>query len=207
MDITKKLRAGHVRRWHIVAVAREQSVAEHMHRVGVIAEEILCILGRYSWDSNLTINVMRWAFIHDRSEVVTGDTPTPAKSAMFKASEVGRDSGVVVDPLALITALVDPEAEDLRICVEQDQPLAGAIVKLADLIEAMNYVGIFGCGEHALATWQEIAVKTRCQARKIGDMLQPDPKTATNRELDNWARSVTGLEQLIDTLLEGTQWR
>lgn len=204
MDIEKQLRTGHVRRWHIVAVSREQSIAEHMHRVGIIAEQILRILDRYSWDSNLTINVMRWAHIHDRSEVVTGDTPTPAKTAMWQASEVGRDSNGVVDPLARITALIDPEAEELRQCVEHDQPLAGAIVKLADLIEAMNYIGIFGCGQHARETWEEIQQKAYRQVVTIGKLAHLD---ATTRSNNGHSPQTDDLIRLISSLEEGRHWK
>lgn len=207
MDIEKQLRTGHVRRWHIVAVSREQSIAEHMHRVGIIAEQILRILDRYSWDSNLTINVMRWAHIHDRSEVVTGDTPTPAKVAMRYASEVGRDSEEVVDPLARITAIIDPEADELRRCVEHDQPLAGAIVKLADLIEAMNYVGIFGCGRHARVTWDEIRQKARAQVEVIDRLTRPNDATATAQLYADQECQIDDLVRLIYSLEEGHHWK
>lgn len=150
MDLTEKLRSGHVRRWHIVAVAREQTIADHMHRVGVIAEEILQRLGMFSWDNNLTLNVMRWAFIHDRHEFLLGDLPTPGKEAIRMACDWDASAGQG-DPITGAAAKLDPEGEELRQCIEPsgECPLAGHIVKYADLLEAMNYVGIFGCGEHA----------------------------------------------------------
>lgn len=154
MNLTEKLRSGHVRRWHIVAVAREQTIADHMYRVGVIAEEILKRLGMFDWNSNLTLNVMRWAAIHDRHEFRLGDLPTPGKEAI--RMELVRI--VDGDPITLAAAKLDPEAEELRQCVEQGGacPLAGHIVKYADLLEAMNYVGIFGCGRHAREVWGEL---------------------------------------------------
>lgn len=154
MNLTEKLRSGHVRRWHIVAVAREQTIADHMYRVGVIAEEILKRLGMFDWDSNLTLNVMRWAAIHDRHEFRLGDLPTPGKDAI-RMELVGTYGG---DAITLAAAKLDPEAEELRQCVEQggECPLAGHIVKYADLLEAMNYVGIFGCGRHAREVWGEL---------------------------------------------------
>lgn len=154
MDLTEKLRSGHVRRWHIVAVAREQTIADHMHRVGVIAEDILQRMGLFSWDNNLTLNVMRWAAIHDRHEFKLGDLPTPGKTAI-RVELVDIVDG---DPITLAAAKLDPEAEELRRCVEQggECPLAGHIVKFADLLEAMNYVGIFGCGRHAREVWGEL---------------------------------------------------
>lgn len=151
MNLTEKLRSGHVRRWHIVAVAREQTIADHMHRVGVIAEEILQRLGMFSWDNNLTLNVMRWAAIHDRHEFLMGDLPTPTKQAI----RVQLANSYGEDVFERAAADIDPEAEELRSCIASDGecPLAGHIVKYADLLEAMNYVGIFGCGSHAREVW------------------------------------------------------
>lgn len=150
MDVTEKLRSGHVRRWHIVAVAREQTIADHMHRVGVITEEILQRLGMFSWNSNLTLNAMRWAAIHDRHEFKLGDLPTPGKEAI-RIAEGAAAMRSPIDCITIAAAELDPEGEELRQCVEPGGAcsLAGHIVKYADLLEAMNYVGIFGCGSHA----------------------------------------------------------
>src|SRR5688572_6730086 len=150
MTLEQKLRSGHVRRWHIVAVSREQTIADHMHRVGILTEEILTILGRFSWESSLTLNAMRWAAIHDRHEFLLGDLPTPGKAAI-RASEDWDAPAGKGDGITDAAAKIDPEAEDLRQCVEEGGacPLAGRIVKAADLLEAMNYIGVFGCGAHA----------------------------------------------------------
>lgn len=192
MNLTEKLRSGHVRRWHIVAVAREQTIADHMHRVGVIAEEILQRLGMFSWDNNLTLNVMRWAAIHDRHEFLLGDLPTPGKEAI--RMELVRI--VDGDPITLAAAKLDPEAEELRQCVEPEGacPLAGHIVKLADLLEAMNYVGIFGCGSHAREVWEGLqhAALQACATIVDNEQIADDRAEA--------------LFELIKLLREGSHW-
>ena len=138
MTLEQKLRSGHVRRWHIVAVSREQTIADHMHRVGILTEEILTILGRFSWESSLTLNAMRWAAIHDRHEFLLGDLPTPGKAAI-RASEDWDAPAGKGDGITDAAAKIDPEAEDLRQCVEEGGacPLAGRIVALADYFDAM----------------------------------------------------------------------
>lgn len=192
MTLEQKLRSGHVRRWHIVAVSREQTVADHMHRVGVIAEEILRILGLFDWNFNITLNVMRWAAIHDRHEYLLGDLPTPGKDAI-------RYHGTheCPDPVGSASARIDPEAEELRECIEEggDMPLAGRIVKYADLLEAMNYVGIFGCGSHAREVWAGLQQAALQAATKIidGEGLAGD--------------RCGQLFALIDNLKEGGQWK
>ncbi len=193
MNVSEKLRAGHVRRWHIVAVAREQTIADHMYRVGVIAEEILRILGYFSWDNNLTLNVMRWAAIHDRHEYLMGDLPTPTKEAV-RTQLVTTYGGDVFEQAA---ASIDPEAEELRSCVAEDGecPLAGHIVKLADLMEAMNYIGIFGCGSHARDVWGGLFAKAADQIAVVAkaDRLSESPTGKERR---------AALFSLLNSLME-----
>lgn len=154
MNLIEKLRSGHVRRWHIVAVSREQTIADHMHRVGVIAEEILLTIGQFNWANNLTLNTMRWAAIHDRHEYLLGDLPTPGKRAILG------EQGEGYDAVYWAAAKIDEEFLELSQCVGPagECPLAGYIVKLADSIEAMNYIGIFGVGSHAAEVWRGLRV-------------------------------------------------
>ena len=192
MKLTEKLRSGHVRRWHIVAVSREQTIADHMYRVGVIAEEVLKVLGYFSWNNNLTLNVMRWAAIHDRHEFLLGDLPTPGKTAI-RVELAGTYGDDVIN---LAAARMDPEGEELRACVEAggDCPLAGHVVKYADLLEAMNYVGIFGCGSHAREVWGGLqhAALQACATIIDHDQVADDRAEA--------------MFDLITQLREGSHW-
>lgn len=195
MDLNQKLRAGHVRRWHIVAVSREQTVADHMHRVGVIAEEILRILGRFDWNSNLTLNVMRWASIHDRVEALTGDVPTPTKAGIREVTELLVES----DVFEMAVAKYDEEAEELRSCIAEDGecPLAGRIVKYADLLEAMNYIGIFGCGSHAHEAWTGLRYAALAAGTRVIDSLP----------FEEGGIVAEGIMGLLEELKEGHHWK
>lgn len=141
MTLDQKLRTGHVRRWHIVATSRDQTVADHQHRVAILAEELLRTMGAFSWDSSLTLGVMRLAFLHDRHEVLIGDIPTPGKTHLKCAGGAAILRAAETD--------VDAEYAELEEYGRVGQPLAGAIVKLADLLESVNWLSIFGVGDHA----------------------------------------------------------
>lgn len=195
MNLTQKLRSGHVRRWHIVAVAREQTIADHMYRVGVLTEEILKVMGYFSWNNNLTLNAMRWAAIHDRHEYLLGDLPTPGKAAIRDACDWDAPAGQG-DAINGAAAKMDPEGEELRACVEDggDCPLAGHVVKYADLLEAMNYIGIFGVGSHAREVWGGLQTAALQACAKIVDHDQ----IADDR--------AEALFEFITTLREGTHW-
>lgn len=177
MKIAEKLRVGHVRRWHIVAVSREQTVADHMHRVVVLTEEILTLLGLFNWRQALTLDAMRWAHIHDRHEYLLGDIPTPGKRAI--RTELYGTYGS--DALDLTAAKIDPEADELKEGIVDG--LAEAVVKYADTLEAMNYIGIFGCGSHARGVWlglveaaaeacREVAAKANADASQRAALFQ-----------------------------------
>lgn len=142
LTLEQKMRAAHVRRWHIVATVREQTIAEHMYRVALITEELLRALGLLDWGNSITLNAMEWARVHDLHEVVMGDMPSNAKRMLGPAG---------ADILDKTAHAVDQAVSDLAYCVspEGECPLAGYIVKVADLAEACNWIRDFGAGAHA----------------------------------------------------------
>lgn len=163
MAMDRKLRTGHVTRWHIVATSRQQTVADHQYRVMVVAEEILRLLGMYDWDSDVTLCTMRLAFIHDRHEVLLGDIPTPGKVALREATREAMWGAMwgaapctaidIPDVVGRAEANADPEFEELANACAHGEPLevAGAIVKMADLLESIEWLATFGVGSHSMA--------------------------------------------------------
>jgi len=135
MNLTTKMRITHVRRWHIVAVDREQSVAEHTCRVQLLASEIM---RRHTADPVLMFKTIRWALWHDLPEVVVGDLPTPTKRH------------VNVDALEMGTS------EEYRTILELTPPVVLRAVKAADLIEAALYMEEYGRGAHAMGVYAGI---------------------------------------------------
>lgn len=137
--LEQKMRTGHVKRWQIVRVAREQTIAEHMYRVYHIAVDIA---GSLALTTGQMLNVQSWALLHDMPEVVTGDIATPTKRAMRQAIP---DQ----DPLRHIELSLDDGYRELCTGLKESDPLVLDVVKLADLIEAINFLMVEGMGNHA----------------------------------------------------------
>ena len=139
LSLEQKLRTGHVKRWQIVRVAREQTIAEHMYRVHLIAKEIG---ERASLSEREKRLVTEWSLIHDIPEVVTGDIATPTKRAMRQAVP---DS----DPVRHIELSLDEDYKDVYEHCKTYSPIVLEVVKIADLIEAIDFLEIDGMGPHA----------------------------------------------------------
>lgn len=136
------MRSGHVKRWQIVRVAREQTIAEHMYRVWLIT---CMICAAVKVPPDYLARACRWALVHDLPEVITGDIATPTKKAM-------REHLKVDDPMRRIElSLSDNYA---GAWAESKEKLDGwpppyDVVKLADMIEAHCFLACEGMGNHA----------------------------------------------------------
>ena len=156
--IAERMRAGHVKRWQIVRVAREQSIAEHMYRVHAIAEEIC---ERMQLSTLRKLAAGRWALIHDLPEVITGDIATPTKKAM-RAAIQGRD------PLRTVELSLDSGYNSMYRSLKTYDPMVLDVVKIADLIEAVDFLVTEALGVHAVAVLND----TREAVRNLLDHCQ-----------------------------------
>ncbi len=139
-SLQDKMRAGHVKRWQIVRVAREQNIAEHMYRVHLIVAEIC---DRMKVGDHHKYHAIRWALMHDLPEVITGDIATPTKHAMRLAIP-GED------PLRNVELSLDSEYRELYTNLNKSDPIVLAIVKVADMIEAVDFLVIEAVGPHSV---------------------------------------------------------
>lgn len=151
------LRADFVKRWQIVAVSRQQSVAEHTHNVTTIAREIF---KRFLANANVRMDaptMAHWvagiheaAYLHDLAEVETGDIHSNAKRMLGIGKLVADTEGVLLRGHALATA--DGSSEF---------PI-DTVIKLADLMDAVRYLGLWGTGRRAVHIRLEIenSIKT-----------------------------------------------
>ena len=111
----------YIQRWVIVPMRRPQSVMEHSYRVAVITDFL-------SRGSNLERTpLLQYAMYHDILETVTGDIPSPYKSAMH------------IEELDAAKRLQEFYFPDLGRLESEIKPTGVLLVKVADLVEAYCY--------------------------------------------------------------------
>ncbi len=110
MNINDILLAQNIKRWTIVSTIHEQSLAEHLFNVTMIARNICVEAGMDD------TNVIKYGLDHDLDEIETGDIPSPAKNRME------------------ITTIY--RGKSWKLC----SPVERAIVKAADLIDAYIFI-------------------------------------------------------------------
>lgn len=148
LSLTEILRAQNVNRWNLIAVTREQSVAEHTFNVVMIARAICKKVGI---DDNL---MTKAAIEHDLDEVLTGDIPSPTK---IKARQLELDVG---------------KLEGAKKNCDRQSPKDKFILKFADLLESVHYLDNFGTGHRAKVVRDELKdeldVKVRMADAQFG---------------------------------------
>ncbi len=119
------MRLSSIKRWGIIEMSREQSVAEHSYNVALIAGALACAIFE---DKCCIVNeVVEWALVHDMPELVSGDIPTPVKrhlgAALYEMEE------------HMFPKLMERKNEA--------SPAALATVKLADFVDAIQFAQRF----------------------------------------------------------------
>lgn len=125
MTLREKLRANTVKRWHIVDTSRQQSVAEHSFNMCLFVEEICKLCGH----EDLVHEAIQYTIHHDIPEVVTGDIPSSVKRYWGVDDS---EKAVLMDSLSVTK-----------------NPFITAIVKLADLLDAVLFLQLYGIDKHS----------------------------------------------------------
>ncbi len=125
MTLRDRLRANTVKRWHVIDTTRQQTVAEHSFNVCLFVEQIC----RLCDHADLIPKAVQLAIHHDIPEVITGDMPSTAKR-YWGVDDKGK--------AALLDSLSD--------C--QDKNVVD-MVKLADLLDAVLFLQLYGVGRHS----------------------------------------------------------
>lgn len=139
LNLRHRLRACHVKRWHIVECTKIQTVAEHSFNVAVIAEAICKAIGA---EKELRDEVREYAIHHDIPEVVLGDLPTSVK-AVFGDDAIGE--------VEKVAEMLDPLSATNSFEVHR-------VVKLADLLDSVIFLAQHGVGTHARKV-REVIIK------------------------------------------------
>ena len=132
MNLHETLRAQHIKRWTIVATAKEQSLAEHTFNVTMMAREFC---KQMEIDD---VTMMKAAMEHDLDEIFTGDIPTPAKE---RFRDAGIEPATIEGPQKNVEAL-DPDLKQ--------------VLKCLDILESVHFLGDFGIGKRAVAVTEQL---------------------------------------------------
>lgn len=82
-EVRYKMLLPTIKRWVKIEMAREQSVAEHSHNVGILALSLYDFMQQdVPHNSFERAALMEWAPIHDLDEIETGDIPADFKNAV-----------------------------------------------------------------------------------------------------------------------------
>lgn len=153
------LRAGHVKRWHIINTVNQQTVAEHSFLVAIIAMELYNEMVGVDPNDDNSIKefnaLVMGAIFHDIAEIKLGDLPTPSKQ-LFKQF------------------YGDDMFDKIEETIFPEMPYTGhgelgtelrKIIKMADTIEAVHWIYENGVGAHAKVvadkSWDLLADRVR----------------------------------------------
>lgn len=142
------LALSHVPRWTIIATSRQQSVAEHSHRVAVIAQYILDDIAP-SASNGWHEEILRWAIMHDGPEAITGDIPTPFKRILHESGFETSESQAC-----------EWYSEEKR----KVSAVKKSVVSLADTIEAVSFISKWGTGAVAKRIAEEMEKRLKMEA-------------------------------------------
>lgn len=159
------LRAGHVKRWHIINTGYAQSLAEHTFLVVLIAIELYHVIvgGEGEDGGRELLRVIMAAIFHDMPETRTGDIPTPSKHYIcdqIKAWEEGPDvfERIERDLMPEVPYIGGGVAVALTHFVE-----------MADVIEASTWIEQNGVGAHAKLVSDRMRIRME---RKIAELTE-----------------------------------
>lgn len=170
-------RMKYINRWALMRNSREENLSEHSLEVALIAHmlaTIACVRYGRTLDANRAAVI---ALLHDSSEIITGDMPTPVKYANGRIHDAYKD----VETLAE-ASLIHTLPEDLRAVYAQyyqaqdaseDERYMRHLVKAADKISAL-----IKCIEEAQAGNAEfVTAQKSCQAA-VDHMAHELPEVA-----------------------------
>ena len=135
-------RSQHVKRWHIVHTARQQTVAEHSYMVAMISMHLVHEMEKKSgpFQTISKLDILKWSLMHDLPEVIMGDAVSPVKR-------------LAKDEFDRVEMQVDPYLK----WYEQNLPEhIKAIVKTADYIDALKYLQTEGINGQSKSIYKRL---------------------------------------------------
>lgn len=149
VEIKHMMRLQHVNRWTLVPTTRPQTVAEHSYNVTALVREFGI---RVKLPDNHIMMLTNAALVHDASEAIYGDIPSPTKAAM---KQEGFDFNAVME-------------EEMTWLPSQ----LAAVLKAVDMWESMYFLSNWGTGQRASYVHGEIEARFN---QKMADICSWSP--------------------------------
>lgn len=140
IDFGHVLAQERVKRWHIVATVREQTLPEHAAMVTYIAEKILSLIPMKGMTATniegITLLTIQMALYHDCHEVLVGDLPSVRKKHMADQE--------------VTSGVVDALQDTIKRRYGSHWYMAvNTVLKIADIAEAIRFISKYGVpGQH-----------------------------------------------------------
>lgn len=146
------LRSGSVTRWHLVNTIKQQTLGQHQYNVAMLSLEIASRMG--ITDHSQLLSIIFYALTHDSSEARIGDIPTPTKRKLKERTGVDFNQ-VFMDFDVADSRMVDSTAQQ--------------IVKCADHLDGLFFLGEHRVGRHADKVMDDITTEAIAYFRGAGD--------------------------------------
>lgn len=138
LTVRDRVRARNVKRWHTCDTVSEQTVADHSHGVGVIAEEML---ERLLLNTGVSPTIedryylLKYSQVHDLPEIICGDMSSVFKKWLSNAST---DFAQILD---VVEEKLLPELAVIKDHFKT-KPYLTVICKIADILESYNFISL-----------------------------------------------------------------
>lgn len=162
------MRAGHVKRWHIVNTVREQNIAEHQYLVAVIAMELFAKMVDVKDDPEGFSRLVIMAMFHDAPEIRYGDFPSPVKR------HIREIAGPALDKGDIFKVLDDALMPELPYIGGKADPALEHFVRMADAIEAAHWISENKAGIHAEAVAKGNGRRMAELAKELSELTNAD---------------------------------
>lgn len=161
-----------INRWGLMRNTREENLCEHSLEVALVAHALAVIGNKYFDRQYDPQRAATLALLHDATEIITGDMPTPVKyhSEEIRQAYAGVEDAAVEHLLGLLPEELREEYRQIMTLSGPEDQALRPLVKAADRISAL-----IKCVEERLSGNQDF----REAERSTRQLLEEDPLPET----------------------------